>query len=110
MRSALGMDGPAFAAGPDIGGNRQMAGKPRKGGVLMTADEATAREMAADLNVRRTMRGINNSRTEHVERQENTVKLVPPDGWGLQASGPAQGVRRNGNALQIGIQNAYAGA
>ncbi|MCL1915667.1 MAG: hypothetical protein FWG17_03020 [Desulfovibrionaceae bacterium] len=42
------------------------------------------------------------TRSEHVERQENRVILVPPDDWGMQVSGPAGGVRQDGASMQIG--------
>lgn len=56
------------------------------------------------LNAETTAKGLSESRSEHVERQENTVTLVPPEGWGMQVGGPSSGVRQSGTSMQIGYE------
>lgn len=59
---------------------------------------------AEPLNLTKDARAIAETRSEHVERQENTVTLVPPDGWGMQVSGSSSGVRQSGTSMQIGYE------
>ena len=61
--------------------------------------------MGAPLNMGADAGSVSESRTEHVERQENTVTLVPPEGWNMRVSGPGSGVNRSGaEYLQIGYE------
>jgi hypothetical protein len=59
---------------------------------------------AQPLNLAPAARSIAETRTEHVERQENRVTLVPPDGWAMQVSGPGAGVQQSGTSMQLGYQ------
>lgn len=73
----------------------------------MSADDAgggwQGSGMGAPVNLA-SARGVAESRSEHVERQENTVTLVPPEGWGMQVGGPSSGVRQSGTSMQIGYE------
>jgi len=42
------------------------------------------------------------SKTEHVERQENVVRIELGEGLDARVSGPSKGVARHGNSLQVG--------
>jgi hypothetical protein len=66
---------------------------------------SSGQEAAAPLNMAPAARELAAARSEHLERQENTVTLVPPEGWGLQSSGPSSGVSYNGGSMQIGLEN-----
>ena len=63
-------------------------------GIGQTAAHPDASGAAMSVSTSPTMgltgmaQGFAGARTEHVERKENTVTLVPPEGWGMQASGP----------------------
>ena len=61
-------------------------------------DEAMSLDMAP------AARSVTESRSETVSRQENTVILVPPEGWGTEVRGPSAGVAESGRSLQIGAE------
>lgn len=76
--------------------------KEKMGFSLGVDASSAAPAMAAPLNLGPAARSLAESRSEHVERQENTVTLVPPEGWDMRVSGSSSGLRKNGLSMQIG--------
>lgn len=84
----------------------------RKGGAPGAAgtDGGTAAfPMADPLNMTPGARELlRSNRSEHVERQENTVRIIAPEGMRLEGDGQGRGLSVRGEVAEAGILNAGA--
>lgn len=51
---------------------------------------------------------LRSNRSEHVERQENTVRIIAPEGMRLEGDGQGRGLSVRGEVAEAGILNAGA--
>ena len=89
-----------------------LTGVFRKGGAPGAAgtDGGTAAfPMADPLNMTPGARELlRSNRSEHVERQENTVRIIAPEGMRLEGDGQGRGLSVRGEVAEAGILNAGA--
>lgn len=83
--------------------------KDSASGAAGTDGGTAAFPMADPLNMTPGARELlRSNRSEHVERQENTVRIIAPEGMRLEGDGQGRGLSVRGEVAEAGILNAGA--